>query len=173
VKNKEETIQPKMRIFVSSVIAGFEECREAAVSAVRSLGHEVTRSEDFVASPATSQIACLAGVRDSDAVIVLLGERYGSVQASGKSPTHEEFEEAKDSKPLFAFIQSGTNPEPRQKAFIDEARNWSTGRYTARFSDPESLRSAVTTAIHRWEIESASAKVDPDGGSRFVRSSAA
>jgi hypothetical protein len=151
-----------MRFFVSSVVTGFEEFREAAVNAIRSLGHEVIRSEDFAASPATSQIACLAGIRDSDAVIVLLGDRYGSLQASGKSPTHEEFEAAKDSRPVFAFIQAGTTPEPRQKAFIDEVRDWSTGRYTARFNDTESLRSAVTTAVHRWEVESASTKVDPD-----------
>jgi hypothetical protein len=101
-------------------------------------------------------------VRESDAVVLLLGERYGTPQPSGKSPTHEEFEAAKDSKPVFAFIQSGIAPEARQQAFIDEVRDWSTGRYTGRFTDPESLRSAVTTALHRWELEGARAKVDPD-----------
>lgn len=151
-----------MRYFISSVIAGFEPFREAAADAIRSLGHEVVRSEDFTASPSTSQIACIAGVRDSDALILLLGERYGSVQATGKSPTHEEFEGARDLKPVFAFIQLAVEPEARQKAFIDEVRDWSTGRYTGQFTDAESLRTAVTTAIHRWEVESASARIDPD-----------
>jgi Domain of unknown function (DUF4062) len=32
--------------------------------------------------------------RESDAVVLLLGESYGSIQVSGKSPTHEELEEA-------------------------------------------------------------------------------
>ncbi len=91
-----------------------------------------------------------------------LGERYGSVQATGKSPTHEEFEGARDLKPVFAFIQLAVEPEERQKAFIDEVRDWSTGRYTGQFTDAESLRTAVTTAIHRWEVESASARIDPD-----------
>ena len=96
-----------MRIFVSSVIVDFEEYREATVSAVSSLGHEVTRSEDFVASPATSQVACLAGVRDSDAVIVLLGERYGSVQhQANHQPTRSSRKPKIRSLCLFSF-----NPE--------------------------------------------------------------
>lgn len=151
-----------MRIFISSVIAEFQEFREAAAEAICSLGHEVLRSEDFVASPAASQVACLSGVRDSDGVILLLGPRYGSVQSSGKSPTHEEFEAAKEAKPIFAFVQSDISAEPPQQAFIDEVRDWSTGTYTVSFTDAETLRTAVTTAIHRWEVESASTKVDPD-----------
>lgn len=151
-----------MRFFISSVVAGFEPFREAVATAVRSLGHEVIRSEDFTASSATSQVTCLSGVRSSDAVVLLLGDRYGSVQATGKSPTHEEFEAARESKPVFVFIQDGIAPEPREMAFIDEVRDWSTGRYTGQFTDDDTLRSAVTTAIHRWEVESATARIDPE-----------
>jgi Domain of unknown function (DUF4062) len=120
-----------MRFFISSTITGFENFREATAEAICALGNEVLRSEDFTASPTASQVACLSGVRESDGVILLLGGRYGSVQASGMSPTHEEFEAAKEIKPIFAFIQSDISPEPRQQAFIDEVRDWSTGTYTS------------------------------------------
>jgi hypothetical protein len=52
-----------MKVFISSVISGMEEYREAAAKAARILKHEVLRSEDFGASPATPQRVCLAGVR--------------------------------------------------------------------------------------------------------------
>jgi hypothetical protein len=80
-----------MKIFLSSVIRGFEAYRNAAARAARALRHEVKRAEDFPASSATPQQACLAGVRWAEAVILLLGVRYGDRQASGISPTHEEY----------------------------------------------------------------------------------
>ncbi len=52
-----------MRVFISSVITGYEHFRVAVAAAVESLGHEVIRAEDFGASPGTPQQACLGGVR--------------------------------------------------------------------------------------------------------------
>lgn len=80
-----------MKFFISSVIGGFEAEREAAVRAVRALRHEVVSAQDFPAGSDSPQTACLAGVRQSDAVVLLLGERYGPLQASGLSATHEEY----------------------------------------------------------------------------------
>jgi uncharacterized protein DUF4062 len=151
-----------MKVFLSSVSTGFEEFRAAASAGVQALGHDVVRAEDFQASPTSPRVACLAGVRDSDAVIVLLGERYGDVQPSGRSPTHEEFEEARDSKPVFVFIQSDTSPEARQAQFISEAQAWATGSYVTRFSDTRSLQNFVTTAIHRWELSHHAGEIDSD-----------
>ena len=71
-----------MKVFISSVITGSERFRDAVEAAVESLGHEVVRAEDFGASPDTPQQACLAGVRQADVVVLLVGARYGAVQAS-------------------------------------------------------------------------------------------
>ena len=76
-----------MKVFVSSLIGGFESFRAAAASAISTLGHEPVMAEDFPASPDSPQTACLAGVRDSGAVVLILGERYGYVQASDLSAT--------------------------------------------------------------------------------------
>lgn len=151
-----------MRIFVSSVIAGFEHFREAASAAIQSLDHQVIRAEDFAPSPSSPQIACLQGIRAADAVVLVLGQRYGEIQPSGWSATHEEFQEARSTKPIFVFIQAGIEPEPRQAALIAEAQSWVTGHFTGRFSDEGSLRSLITRALHRWEMSIASGAVDPN-----------
>lgn len=42
-----------MKVFISSLISGFEEFRSAARDAVRQLGHEPVMAEDFGAQPAS------------------------------------------------------------------------------------------------------------------------
>ena len=55
-----------MRVFISSVITGYEHFRDAVATAVESLGHEVIRAEDFGHRPGTPQQACLGSVREAD-----------------------------------------------------------------------------------------------------------
>lgn len=138
-----------MRIFVSSAIAGMEEYRAAAAEAIRALGYEVVRSEDFPASDATPQQACLAGVRSSELTVVLLGGRYGHVQSTGRSATHDEYLEAKHHSRPIVFIQEGVERDERQDAFIREVRDWAGGVYTASFSSPDELRRLVTQHLHQ------------------------
>lgn len=149
-----------MRFFISSVIAGFESQRRAAIAAIQALGHETITAEQFSASPTSPQIACMEGVRRADAIILLLGERYGTPQASGKSPTHEEFDEAKSNKPVFAFVQSGATVEDRQRAFIAEVRPWVGGVYTENFSDDADLERKITRAVHEWIVSRSAGPVD-------------
>ena len=66
-----------MKIFISSLITGFEPLRSAARSAIQVLRHEPVMAEDFGARPTSPQVACLQGVRDSDLVVLSLGDRYG------------------------------------------------------------------------------------------------
>src|SRR5436309_6638428 len=115
-----------MKVFISSVIRGLEAYRDAASHAARALRHEIKRAEDFAASTATPQQACLAGVRWADVVILLLGSRYGDRQASGLAPTHEEYREARERCPVLVFIQQDANFDPEQQAFVNEVQNWST-----------------------------------------------
>jgi hypothetical protein len=72
-----------MKVFISSLIAGFEPFREAVRSAVTTLRHEPVMAEDFGACPSSPHVACLSGLRDADAVVLVLGERYGAVQPVG------------------------------------------------------------------------------------------
>ena len=141
-----------MKIFISSVISGMEEYRAAAREAAETLRYSVVAAEDFGASPSSPQQICLAGVRDADVVVLLLGARYGTPQASGLSPTHEEYREARGAKPVLAFVQTGVTTEPGETAFIEEVSGWEHGGYRQPFDTPASLRAAVTRALHEWEL---------------------
>lgn len=149
-----------MRVFVSSLIGGFESERSVVKAAVATLRHEPVMAEDFGAQPNSPQLACLTGLRSADLVILVLGERYGEVQPSGLSATHEEYHEAKGSKPIIAFVQAGITPEPAQRAFIDEVQDWEGGLFRESFTDSENLRMLVTRALHDFDLTSARAPVD-------------
>jgi hypothetical protein len=151
-----------MKIFVSSVMNGFENYREAAFAAIRSLDHEILRAEDFPASTIPSRVACLQGVREADLVILILGDRYGwSDTQSGISPTHEEFREAVAEGKVIAFVQSGVTREAAQQQFVDEVENYDTGMHRGQtFGTPEDLRTEVTRAIARHQLSAATTPVD-------------
>jgi len=101
------------------------------------------------------QQACLAGVRWAEAVILLLGVRYGDRQASGISPTHEEYREAREHCQVLIFVERGVAYEPAQQEFFGEIQAWTTGHYTASFSDADELRDAVTSALRDLELAQA------------------
>lgn len=150
-----------MKVFISSVIGGFEQYRDAAVSAVQSLGHNPIRAEDYGASPASPQQVCLQGVRDSQVVVLLMGRRYGAKQGAGISATHEEYREARhEGKDMLAFVQQGVAPEPDQQEFIREVQDWGSGLYTETFTTTEGLRDAVIRRLHEMELARAAGQVD-------------
>lgn len=151
-----------MRVFVSSVMNGFEEYREAAFAAIRSLDLDIIRAEDFPAANVPSRVACLQGVREADLVVLILGERYGwSETQSGISPTHEEFREAAAEGKVIPFVQAGVAREEAQQHFVDEVENYDTGMHRGKtFSTPEELRVEVTRAIAKHQLSAATAPVD-------------
>jgi len=149
-----------MKVFISSLVSGYERFRDAAAEAIELLGHTVVRAEELPAAASTAQQACLAAVREADVVILLLGERYGVPQASGLSATHEEYREARERKPVLVFVESGVTPEPAQQAFVDEVQAWETGHFRAAFSNPEELKNEVIRALHDYELATATGPVD-------------
>jgi hypothetical protein len=153
-----------MKIFISSLISGFEPFRAAARAAVESLGHEPVMAEDFGSQPHSPQIACFQGLRSADLVVLMLGERYGTPQAtSGLSPTHEEFVEARGHKQILLFVQERVSPEAAQAKLIIEAQGWESGLFRDGFRTDVDLRAVITRAIHRYELAHAAGPVDTPG----------
>ena len=149
-----------MRVFISSVEAGSEQFRDAAAEAVEMLGHQVIRAEAFPASPRTPQQACLAAVREADLVVLLIGARYGELQTSGRSATHEEYLEARERKPMLLFVQDEITPERVQQSFLQEIEEWATGHNRSRFVTPKDLNAAVVRALHNHELANSTGPVD-------------
>src|SRR3954451_20762250 len=112
-----------MKVFISSLIAGYAPIRGACRGAVAALRHEPVMAEDFGSRPDTPQVACLQGLRSADLVVLVLGVDYGKPQpGSGLSATHEEYREARGRKPVLAFVQEGIAPDAAQEAFIREVQ---------------------------------------------------
>ncbi len=153
-----------MRIFVSSLMSEhYNGLRGAACSAIKTLGHEALQAEDLIASSMSAQVACLNEVRSADVMILILGEEYGSQQASGLSATHEEYCEArKASKPVLAFVEEGISPTTLQAHFIEEVQNWEQGLYTGYFRSASDLEKRVIRALHKHILDQATATVDEE-----------
>jgi hypothetical protein len=150
-----------MNVFISSVIKGFEAERQAAADAASALGHAVIRSEDFGARASSAQTSCLQGVREADLTVLVLGARYGVVQPSGISATHEEFREARERTPMLIFVQEGVEREPPQETLVDEVRAWASGGTAATFRTVAELAKVVTRDLHRYELSRTAGAVDP------------
>lgn len=150
-----------MRIFISSLITGFEPQRAAVRRAIATLRHQPVMAEDFGAQPNSPQIACLRGLRDSDIVVLVLGEGYGFVPpGSILSATHQEYREARETKPVLAFVQQGISPGPEQAAFIAEVQAWEGGLFRGIFVGPDDLQDGVTRALHDITLANATGPVD-------------
>lgn len=150
-----------MKVFISSLISDFTAERAAARRAVTTLRFEPIMAEDFGAQPNSPQIACLQGLRAADIVVLVLGESYGAVQpGSGLSATHEEYREARDTKPILAFVQEGISPDPEQTAFITEVQGWEGGLFRGGFRDADDLQAAIIRALHDLTLASAAGPAD-------------
>ena len=79
---------------------------------------------------------------------------------SGVSATYEEWNTAKDLKPVLVFVEEGVDREPRQAAFIQEVEAWASGRFRAGFRDARELRIKVGQNLMDWQRSVATAPVD-------------
>ena len=147
-----------MRVFVSSVVGGYEEYREAAREAIETLGYvPVVMESTHPSSPVPPREACLTAIGDSEVVVLLLGRRYGEAQKSEKSPTHEEYDHARDlCKHVLVFVEDVDDREDRQKRFIEEIGGWEDGLFRKRYSTPRDLLSEVVGALHKLSVQIAS-----------------
>ena len=145
---------------MSSVIAGMEPLRQAAREAIVTLRHEPIMAEDFVAQPNTPRVACLTGLRRSDLMVLILGERYGDEQPSGVSATEEEYREANGRIPVLSFVDEGSAPEPRQTDFVESVQKWSSGLFRSGFKGSVDLQRQITRALHDFELANAAGPLD-------------
>lgn len=141
--------QPK-RVFVSSVIDGFEDYREAARRGIREAGAEpVLVNEDFSASATSPRNACLDAVSSCDAFLVLVGARGGWIAPSGVTVCEEEYLWARKVKlPILAFIQGGVQRDDKAERFATLLSEYVDGHFRFVFSNVVNLQHGVQEAVH-------------------------
>ena len=136
------------RVFVSSVMEGYGEYREAARLGIQRAGCDPVLAEDLPAQASSPRNACLDGVQSSDALVLLLGARYGWIAPSGRSATEEEYEEARRRHlPILVFVQDGVAPEPRQREFVQRVEDYIGGHFRRSFRDANDLRRLAEEAV--------------------------
>lgn len=145
--------KPTARVFVSSVMRDYEKFRDAASRSIELEGMEPVLAERFPASATSPRSACLDGVASCDAIVLLLGGRYGWTTPSGKSATQEEYEEAKKrDMPILVFIEAAKSREPKQEAFARSVQDYVAGHFRSSFSTEEELETQVRDALRNLDL---------------------
>lgn len=146
-----------MKVFISSVRRGLEAERDSLVGLVMALGHEASRFEDFGAKTTPSREACLRGVAESDAYLLLLGPHYGHVfPETGQSATHDEWMAAvAKGMPKLVFRKDGVKFEPEQERFSELVGNYGHGTFYGSFDDVVDLQPKVVRALRDLEKQPA------------------
>ncbi|MFQ5686212.1 MAG: DUF4062 domain-containing protein [Candidatus Scalindua sp.] len=140
------------RVFISSVISGFEEYRNAARKAVEIMGDKPIMSEDFEARPYSSDVACISEVETSDFYVLIMGMDYGYLTSEGISVTHKEYRVARKlDMPILAFIQD-CEKEETQASFQKEVEDYQSGVFRAKFSDPNDLKDEIIKGLRELHL---------------------
>jgi len=171
-------------IFLSSTSEDFRDCREKVREMIERMRQTTIRMETFGAKPATPLVTCREEVEKCDALIVIVGHRYGWVPSKSeggddeKSITWWEVQWALDAKkPVYAFLidpKAPWNAQREQDRLIDardEKQFVEIGRsvqrlqefralldkFTTRevFTSAEDLAGKVASSLHPWLLEQA------------------
>jgi hypothetical protein len=151
----------EQRVFVSSVIDGYGEYRQAAVAGVEALGAEPVWFERFGGRDSDPNEAYLSEVRSSTVYVGLLGARYGRPLADRYSATHQEFLEAEHSGlRTSVWAQEEIEREGPQQSFVEEVRAFGV---TGGYRTPEELQRGVEQRLRALAAEDLSPWVKLDG----------
>ena len=139
---------PRSRVFVSSVIEGFAEYRQAARNGIEQAGGEgVLVNEDFPSQASSSRNTCLDAIDSCDVFLLVLGARGGWKTPSGRLVVEEEFEHARARKvPVLVFLED----VPRDADGEGLARilsDYVDGNFRVKFSGAAELRDQVERAL--------------------------
>jgi len=143
------------KIFISSVMHEFKNERQAAKSAIKSLGLIPIMAEQFGAKPLSPRQACLEGVRKSDICVCIIGSRYGYETSSGKSVCEEEFDEARQmGLPILVFIEE-CHREEKQEAFKEKITHYEQGYFVHFFDNCDKLFRQITESLSQYATTAA------------------
>ena len=141
----------EQRVFISSVIDGYGEYRQAAVTAVQALGAEPVWFERFGGRDSDPNEAYLSEVRSSTIYLGLLGARYGRPLPDRYSATHREFLEADQSGlRTSVWAQEDIEREGPEQSFLEEVRAFGV---TGSYRSPEELRLGIEERLRELAAE--------------------
>ena len=140
--------ESRPRVFVSSVVEGFEEHREAARRGIEAAGGEpVLVNEDFPAQPDSPRNACLDAVDSCDIYLAIIGDRGGWTAPSGRLVVEEEYDRARarNLRPL-VFLKDVDRDDDAEQ-LVHKMSDYITGRFRIQYDTPEDLEAEVQRAL--------------------------
>lgn len=151
----------KLQVFISSTYTDLIEERQAAVAAVLKAGHIPAGMELFSAGDRSQLLTIRSWIEQSDAYMLVLGGRYGSIEPeSGRSYTELEYDYAVElGKPLFAIVitDDGLNKKLKDKGaevmerdhglLLREFRKKVLSNISSFFDEPKDIRLAVFESL--------------------------
>ena len=139
---------PRTRVFVSSVIEGFAEYRQAARNGIEQAGGEaVLVNEDFPSQASSSRNTCLDAIDSCDVFLLVLGGRGGWKTPSGRLVVEEEFEHARARKlPVLVFLEDVPRDADAQR-FAKSLSDYVDGNFRVKFSGAAELRDQVERSL--------------------------
>ena len=169
MKNNLKSIRP--RVFVSSVVEGFQQYRDAARRAINNTGGEpILVNEDFPALMDSSRNTCLDAVDSADFFIIILGNQGGSVTPSGRLVIEEEYERAKRKKiPIFVFLQKAERDIEAQR-FANILSDYVDGFFRITFQSPKDLEEEVERALRPLLFQTKKAAMNEDEFFKILQS---
>lgn len=148
IRNFKDKFEMKSRVFVSSVIDGFDDVRESSRLGILKANCEpVLVNEDFPSISQSSRNACLDGVESSDIFILIIGNRGGWKTPSGKLVVEEEFLHAKKHKlPILLFLQNVLRDTEGQR-LAQELSDYVDGFYRKTFTTTAELQDLIYQSL--------------------------
>lgn len=146
----------KYRVFISSTIQDLRSARDSAEQVLKDLEiFEPRRVENLPAIDQPSRVVCYEEVRNADAIVLLIGTRYGFIppeqNPEGLSVTHMEYREArKRKKHVFAFVLRDTGREEAVETFISEVEGFERGLFRKEWNTNKELAKEVQRALLFW-----------------------
>lgn len=151
-----------MKIFVSSTYEDLKDERKEAIMTIDRIGQAVAM-EKFFASDHQSKQVCVSKLQQCDAIIVILGFRYGHIDPEEDiSITEIEYNTAKSlGLPAFVFLKrinekqgwqsQETDPKRMAKHNAFKAR-LDSERFRSSFATPDQLGKEIIGAIRQYEV---------------------
>lgn len=154
----------KLQIFLSSTYEDLIDERLTAMEAILAAGHIPAAMEQFSPGDETALERIKVWIQESDAFILILGGRYGSIEPqSGKSYVQLEYEYAVEKKkPFFALLVSEKHHEQRVKdrgLVVDEREHQDKykefqaivkQKLCAFWNDGKDIKAAILHKLPEW-----------------------
>jgi hypothetical protein len=139
---------PRPRVFVSSVVEGFAEYRQAARNGIAQAGGEaVLVNEDFPSQASSSRNICLDAIDSCDIFLLVVGARGGWKTPSGRLVVEEEFEHARARKlPVLVFLEDVPGDADAQR-LAKILSDYVDGNFRVKFTGAAELQGQIERSL--------------------------